>query len=84
MTLEIRSSFNTAVRSCFHEASSIFQSIEGEFSQWQDSKGQKVQRIIENEKKQFQLVLNEAKNVRNALKEIEAVAEKVEGISRKK
>ena len=84
MILEISSSFNSAARSCFQEASSIFQSIDGEFGQWQDAKGKNAKRVVDGEKKQFQIVVDEAKNVRSILKEIETIAEKVESISRKK
>lgn len=84
MALDISSHFNSAARGCFQEASSIFQSIEGDFGQWQDVKGQNARKVVDGERKQFQAIVEEAKNVRSAMREIETLADKVESISRKK
>lgn len=83
MAIEICSRFNSAARNCFQEASSIFQSINSDFSQWQDERGQSVKQIVDDEKKQFQIVVNEANNVSDALRKIEMLADKVEKVSRK-
>lgn len=84
MAIDLSSDFNIAARGCFQEASAIFQSIDCEFAQWQDSNGQNAKNIVDGERKQFQTVIEEARTVKSALHEIEELAENIENISRKR
>ena len=84
MAIDLSTKFNTAARGCFQEVASIFQSIDADFAQWQDSKGRNAKEVVEGERKQFQVIVDEAKNVRTFLREIEELAEKVENDIKKK